>query len=100
MRRINIKIYEACDLSDLLNLIKGLPMSVEHCRIELHQRPETIRMDVKDFDRLVKIWRSGLVKVTFRLEYLGTDAFNCEDLETGLSVTPQELADWRAERGE
>ena len=100
MRRINIKIYEACDLQDLLNLIKGLPMSVEHCRIELDQRPETIRMDVKDFDRLVKIWRSGLVKVTFRLEYLGTDAFNCEDLETGLSVTPQELADWRAERGE
>lgn len=100
MRRINIKIYEACDLQDLLSMIKGLPMSVEHCRIELYERPNTLWMSVEDFDRLVKTWCCGLIKVTFRLNYLGTDAFNCDNLETGMSVTPQELADWRAEKGE
>ena len=100
MRRINIKIYEACDLQDLLSMIKNLPTSVKYCYIELMGRPDTLWMSVKDFDRAVKMWCSDLMKVTFRLEYLGTDAFNCDDLETGMSVTPQELADWRAEKGE
>ncbi|MBE6322706.1 MAG: hypothetical protein E7073_06790 [Bacteroidales bacterium] len=100
MRRINIKIYEACDLQDLLAMIKGLPMSVEHCRIELYEQPDDLWMSVEDFDRKLKMWCSDLIKVDFRLKWLGSDAFNCDDLETGMSVTPQELADWRAERGE
>ena len=59
-------------------------------------RPDTLWISVKDFQEELNMWCDDLLQVTFRLGYLGTDAFNCDDLETGMSVTPQELADRRA----
>lgn len=38
MRRINIKIYEACDLQDLLTMIKNLPTSVKKLQYRANEQ--------------------------------------------------------------
>ena len=100
MKKIKISVMEGCDLSDILTMIKGLPLSVKQVIVELHECPDTTWMDVHSFQEYLDRWCKDLMQVTFRLEYLGKYKFSCDNLEDGMEMSLQDLEDWRAERGE